>query len=107
MMDAVRSYLFVFGLFTIAGGVIGFVKAKSIPSIVAGGIFGLLLLVAGFVIGAGQPHGGLIMGLVVSLLLAGRFVPSFTKTRKMMPAGMMVILSIGGIALTSIALFKN
>lgn len=107
MIDAARIFLFVFGLFTIAGGVIGFVKAKSIPSIVAGGVAGLLLVGAGFAIGAGQPRGGLILGLIVSLLLAGRFIPAFRKSRAVMPGGVMVVLSLVGIALTAIPLFAG
>jgi uncharacterized membrane protein (UPF0136 family) len=105
MMDATRIYLFVFGLFTIAGGVIGFVKAKSIPSIVAGSVSGALLLGAGYLVGDAQPLPGLALGFVVSLLLAGRFIPSFHKTRAVMPGGFMAALSVGGAALTLLALF--
>ena len=38
MLELARIYLFVFGVLTIAGGVMGFVKAKSKPSLIAGGI---------------------------------------------------------------------
>jgi uncharacterized membrane protein (UPF0136 family) len=44
-----------------------------------------------------QQAAGLIMAVVVSLLLAGQFVPKFFRTFKMMPAGLMSVLSVVGI----------
>ena len=38
MLDAIRFYLFLFGVLTIAGGIMGFVKAKSRASLIAGTI---------------------------------------------------------------------
>ena len=46
-MDVTRLYFLIFGALTILGGVIGYVKAGSVPSIIAGAITGVLLLVAG------------------------------------------------------------
>ena len=106
MLDLTRNYYFVFGALTIAGGVMGFVKAKSKASLIAGGISGALLLVAGVVIGT-QIYVGLGLGLVVSIALAGRFVPSFLETKKVMPAGMMSVLSVIGIVLTALALARK
>ena len=45
-MDATRLYIFIFGALTIIGGIIGYVKAGSLPSIIAGAITGVLLLIA-------------------------------------------------------------
>jgi uncharacterized membrane protein (UPF0136 family) len=104
MFDVVRVYLFVFGFLTVAGGVMGYVKAKSTASLVAGGISGVLLLVAGYLMGTASGRVGLILGVVVSVALAGRFVPSYLKTKKAMPAGMMAALSIVGVALGGVAL---
>ena len=106
MLDLTRNYYFVFGALTIAGGVMGFVKAKSKASLIAGGISGALLLVAGVVIGT-QIYVGLGLGLVVSIALAGRFVPSFLETKKVMPAGLMSVLSVIGIVLTALALARK
>ena len=47
-MGAAKIYFIIFGVLTIAGGVIGYVKAGSVPSIIAGAISGILLLVAAF-----------------------------------------------------------
>lgn len=104
MLDLVRVYLVVFGLLSIAGGVMGFVKAKSNASLIAGGLAGALLVVAGYLVGTENQRAGLILGVVVSVALAGRFVPSFLKTKKPMPAGVMAGLSVVGVALTVLSL---
>jgi uncharacterized membrane protein (UPF0136 family) len=96
-------YLFVFGLVTIAGGVLGFVKAKSRASLIAGSISGALLLLSGWLVSSGS-RSGIVLGLVVSAALLGRFGMAFRKTKKLMPAGLISLLSIVGIALTIAAL---
>ena len=96
MTGAVKIYFIVFGILTIAGGIIGYVSKGSVPSIIAGFISGILLLAAGFLLP--QYHtAGLILALLVSVLLAAQFVPKFLATWKMMPAGMMSVLSVLGI----------
>jgi uncharacterized membrane protein (UPF0136 family) len=50
---------------------------------------------------------GLVVGLVVSLLLAGQFVPKFIRTGKVMPAGLMSILSVIGIVMVILAWLKK
>jgi len=94
MLEFAKLYLFLFGVLTIAGGVMGFVKAGSRASIIAGGVSGALLLVSGYLVGAGNLVAGLVLGLVLSLALAGQFGPKFFRTRKMMPAGMMAMLGV-------------
>jgi uncharacterized membrane protein (UPF0136 family) len=103
MIEPTRIYYFIFGALTIVGGVMGFVKAKSKASLIAGGVSGVLLLLAGWLI-ATKLYVGLGLGMVVSLALAGRFVPGFLESKKMMPAGMMAILSVIAIILTGAAL---
>ncbi len=104
MSQYLPLYYLLFGVLTIVGGVIGFVKAKSKPSLIAGGISGVLLLVAYYLLSSGSFKAGVILGLVISLLLAGRFVPAFLKTRALMPAGLMSVLSVVGIILSVLAL---
>jgi uncharacterized membrane protein (UPF0136 family) len=105
-MGATKIYFIVFGILTIAGGVIGYVKAGSVPSIVAGAICGILLLVAAFLLPENQVA-GLAIGLIVSLLLAGQFIPKLIRTGAMMPAGMMSILSVLGIIMAIVAWVKK
>ncbi len=95
-MEATKVYFLIFGALTIIGGVIGYVKAASLPSLIAGSITGVLLLVAGALLPEYRAI-GLATGLVISLLLAAQFIPKFFRTRKVMPAGLMSILSVIGI----------
>ena len=106
MIGAAKIYFVIFGLLTIAGGVIGFVKAGSTASIVAGSISGILLLVAAFILPT-HVVAGLVMAAVVSLLLAGQFVPKFIKTGQIMPAALMSVLSVIGVIVAIVAWMKK
>ncbi len=105
MLELARFYFFVFGVLTVAGGVMGFVKAKSRPSLIAGGISGIALCAAGYLVSTGtNARVGLFLGLVVSFALAGRFVGTFRKSKKIMPAGLMAVLGIIGVVVSAIGL---
>lgn len=104
MLQLTQYYYLVFGVLTILGGVMGFVKAGSKASLIAGGVSGALILVAAGLVMTGHVQNGLILGLVVSSLLEVRFFPAFVKTKKIMPAGMMTALSMAGTLLSILAL---
>jgi uncharacterized membrane protein (UPF0136 family) len=106
MIGPAKIYFIIFGLLTIAGGVMGYVKAGSVASIVAGAISGVLLLLAAFLLPQ-QLAAALILAAVVSILLASRFLPAFLKTGKFMPAGMMAILSVIGVIMAIVAWIKK
>jgi uncharacterized membrane protein (UPF0136 family) len=106
MMAAAKIYFLIFGALTIIGGVIGYVKAGSLPSIIAGSIAGVLLLIGGALLPEYRAI-GLATGLVISLLLAAQFIPKFIRTSKVMPAGMMSILSVIGIVVALVAWAKK
>jgi len=105
-MEASKIYFLIFGVLTIAGGIIGFVKAGSVPSIIAGSITGVLLIIAGLLL-PGHRLAGLTIGLIISLVLAAQFIPKFIRTGKVMPAGMMSVLSAIGIAMALFAWLKK
>ena len=105
-MGATKIYFLIFGALTIIGGVIGYVKAGSLPSIIAGSITGVLLLIAGALLPEHRAV-GLATAFVISLLLAAQFVPKFIRTGKAMPAGMMSILSVIGIVVALFAWIKK
>jgi uncharacterized membrane protein (UPF0136 family) len=106
MLGPAKLYFIVFGVLTIAGGIIGFVKAGSTASIIAGSISGVLLIVAAFLL-PDHLAAGLVTALIVSLLLAGRFIPALIRTGKIMPAGMMSLLSVIGIVVAVAAWLKK
>lgn len=105
-MEVTKIYFILFGVLTIAGGIVGYVKAGSVASIIAGSITGVLLLVAAFLLPEHRGV-GLATALVISLLLAGQFVPKFLQTGRMMPAGMMSILSVIGIIAAIVGFIKK
>ena len=105
-MDATQLYFLIFGALTIVGGIIGYVKAGSLPSIIAGAITGVLLLIAGALLPQHRAV-GLATAFIISLLLAVQFVPKLIRTGKMMPAGLMSILSVIGVIVAVIAWLKK
>ena len=105
-MELTKVYFILFGVLTIAGGIVGYVKAGSVASIIAGSITGVLLLVAAFLL-AEHRGAGLATALVISLLLAVQFVPKFLQTGRAMPAGMMSILSVIGVIAAIVAWIKK
>jgi uncharacterized membrane protein (UPF0136 family) len=106
MIDLAKIYYIIFGALTIVGGVIGFIKKTSYASLVAGGLAGVVLLIAAVML-KDKPQAGLILGGIVSVLLAGRFIPAFIDKFNWMPAGMMSILSVLGIVFTLIGFAKK
>ena len=105
-MEAARIYFIIFSVLTVAGGVVGYVKAGSVASIIAGSVTGVLLLVAAFLLS--EHHAiGLATAFIVSLLLAAQFVPKFIKTGRVMPAGTMSVLSVIGIIVAIVAWVKK
>jgi uncharacterized membrane protein (UPF0136 family) len=106
MIGPAKIYFIVFGLLTIVGGVIGYVKAGSTASIVAGAISGIALIVAAYLL-PGNVALGLILAGVVSVALAGKFIPDFMKNGKVMPAGLMSVLSVIGVIMAIVAWIKK
>ena len=85
-MEAAKIYFIIFGLLTIVGGIVGYVKAGSAASIIAGAITGVLLLVAAFLLPEHRVA-GLATALIVSLLLAAYFIRKYLSTGAVMPEG--------------------
>ena len=100
---SISDYYAFFGVVSIILGILGFLRAKSRASLIAGGLSGLALVGAAFVIAKHykfEPehlNRGYIMGLVLSVMLLGRFLPGFLKSKKFYPAGIMALLSLGGV----------
>jgi uncharacterized membrane protein (UPF0136 family) len=97
------GFFLVFGLLSIAGGLLGWKKAGSKASLIAGGLSGALLLIAAASVFSGEAKVGLTVGVVTALLLAGRFVPAFLKTKKWMPQGMMAVCAVVALVLAAAA----
>ncbi|MBI3941211.1 MAG: hypothetical protein HY315_10285 [Acidobacteria bacterium] len=88
----------LFGFFVLAGGCFGYAKVRSVMSLAAGISCGALLLYAAYALREGQAA-GIIIAWVVSVLLAVIFAIRWTRTRKFMPAGVLLLLSLAELAL--------
>ena len=91
-MMIMQTVVFIYGLFTFIGGIIGFLKAKSKASLIAGGSAGILLLICAY-----QMNGRFILSCyvsaLISLILGIRFLTSWFRNRRIMPDLIMIILS--------------
>ncbi len=83
--------LYVYGILLIIGGVMGYVKAKSVPSVVAGCICGFLALLFGYrYTWHFAPHAAFVLALVLIFMMGRRYL----RTRKAMPALLIVVMSV-------------
>lgn len=104
MIRATEIYYIVFGALTLLGGIVGFCKAKSWPSLVAGILFGIALVAAGvlMIYGATYPNylmPGKILGLLATAGLAGWFIPKVMMNRAAPHVIAMAVLSAIGMVL--------
>src|SRR5947209_1200384 len=84
----------IYALLLAVGGLIGFVKARSRPSLVAGTVSALAALVALGLSATGSPLGrplGLLLADVLFVFFGSRFA---RKNRKFMPGGLMTVVSL-------------
>jgi uncharacterized membrane protein (UPF0136 family) len=82
----------LFGVFSLIGGLIGYFKAGSMPSLMAGGISGIILLLSAFGISKENQVAVYAAG-IVALLLGGRFLITMLQKFKIMPDLLMVLFS--------------
>ncbi|CAK9046376.1 Transmembrane protein 14A [Durusdinium trenchii] len=73
-----------------AGGIAGFASKGSVPSLVAGGLSGLALIACGQ---TARFKAAAAISAILTLMMSIRFA----KTKKVMPAGMVAMLSSGGV----------
>ncbi|MFQ5751936.1 MAG: TMEM14 family protein, partial [bacterium] len=83
----------IYGILVIVGGILGYVKSKSVPSIISGSIFGVLIVGSSLLMFKAIALGS-YAALVLSVFLAVLFGFRFKVSRKFMPAGLMIILSL-------------
>jgi len=82
-------------LLTSCGGIVGYARTGSIPSIAAGLSVGALYAVSFFRLWAAQPYGE-ELALVASAVLGGSSIPRAIKTRgKPIPLGLSVMAAYG------------
>lgn len=97
MRNFANLVLWVYIILLVVGGLIGFLKAKSQVSLIMSVAFAALLSLCA--------AGIIFQYYVADILLAALlvvFAIRLTKTKKFMPAGMMLILTLAALALRHI-----
>jgi uncharacterized membrane protein (UPF0136 family) len=95
----------VYAIFTMFAGTYGYLKSGSAVSMIAGLVAGLVVI-AGIFIARSKPTIGYGMAALITILMIGRFLPTFLKEpdpyKALWPALAMVVTS--AIALLCLAL---
>ncbi len=107
MIDVTKFFYLFFGLLTVVGGVIGFVKANSRASLIAGSISGIALIASSIFIFNDRTNWGLLLGLLVSAALSGQFIPKVMLNRAPIHSILMAILSAASLVLTIFSLTRH
>ncbi|MFN8614752.1 MAG: TMEM14 family protein [Vampirovibrionales bacterium] len=98
------NFSLAYGLLALTGGLIGFLKAGSMASLVAGTISGCAIIVSTLAYIRGRLAGYYAL-LAISLLVGGWFIKGYLATGKLFPAGLMALVSVLNIGL--LAFFKK
>jgi uncharacterized membrane protein (UPF0136 family) len=92
-----------YGVLSLVGGIMGYVKAKSRASLIAGGVSGVLLL-GGALLAASQPALGLGLTSLISAALVARFAKSAFGKRASSVAYVMVGGGVAALVTAALAL---
>lgn len=96
----------IFGLIMLAGGIGGFVTAKSVPSLVTG-IVSAVLVFTGSFLSLNKPSTGFGLIAVTCVGLAGVFLKRYIDTQKPMPAMGLMGLSLLMLGLLAVGHFTS
>ncbi|KAK7729474.1 hypothetical protein SLS57_001959 [Botryosphaeria dothidea] len=89
-----ETIAFILGALTAGGGITGYVRTGSIPSVAAGVTVGTLYGIGGYRISQKQAY-GVELALLASVILAGSSIPRAIKTRKPLPIGLSLLATYG------------
>ena len=98
-MPAGEITILIYALILFAGGWVGFQKAGSKPSLLAGLLGAILLLIGFFVARYSIRAAGYWIGASVAFLMCVAFGIRLSKTGKLMPSGMLLAISIVALGL--------
>jgi uncharacterized membrane protein (UPF0136 family) len=93
----------VYAVLLAVGGAIGYTKAGSKPSLIAG-LGSAVATILALVLSFQNAKWGMALGCLVALLLAYFFGHRFATKRKFMPAGLLAVVSVIVLAVTILAL---
>ncbi|KAF4587746.1 UPF0136 domain protein [Ophiocordyceps camponoti-floridani] len=79
---------------TAGGGLMGFVRTRSKPSLIAGSAVGILYGIGGYRMQNKQPY-GIELGLLASIILGGSSIPRAIRIRKPVPIVLSILSTFG------------
>ncbi|WP_430686866.1 TMEM14 family protein [Leptolyngbya sp. AN02str] len=86
-----------YGILNLVGGFIGYQQAQSQKSLIADSFSGIFLILCGAVWAQGQLWAKAV-AIVAAAILIQVFIWRYVKTRKFMPAGLMIAVGVAAIA---------
>ncbi len=105
-MKITATIVGVYALVILAGGVIGYLKAGSNPSLISGLVFSTILLICAYAISKGKLAAQYV-ALAVTFFLDGFFTHRFAKTLNFIPSGLMSLLSLAVLIVIALKIRKT
>jgi uncharacterized membrane protein (UPF0136 family) len=92
-MKTTATILLVYATILFVGGLIGYIQAGSLPSLISGTLFSLLLDACAIAILRGKLFAQ-YLALGITFFLDGFFTYRFAKTLNFLPSGLMSLVSL-------------
>ncbi|MFZ0389752.1 MAG: TMEM14 family protein [Calditrichia bacterium] len=105
-MNAAFWVVLFYGIFSIAGGLIGYFKANSMVSLLAGGIAGVILLISAYGLSKASTWAA-YTALIVAIVLGARFLITLLSAFKIMPNLVMVLFSLATVVTVLLMLLNK
>ncbi|TWU71149.1 hypothetical protein ED733_001504 [Metarhizium rileyi] len=94
-MTQLETASYALAALTAGGGIMGYVRTRSMPSIIAGSAVGVLYGIGGYRIQNREPY-GVELSLLASVVLGGSAIPRAIRLRKPVPV-LLSVLSVFGL----------
>ena len=105
-MKITATIVGVYALIILIGGLIGYMKAASMASLVCGLAFSIILFLCAYAISRGKLAAQYV-ALGVTFVLDGFFTHRFAKTLHFIPSGLMSLLSLAVIIVIALKIRKT
>jgi uncharacterized membrane protein (UPF0136 family) len=99
--DFATKVLWAYIILLLVGGLIGFFKAKSKVSLITSAVFAVILILTAVPGILDSSLRGKLANIIMAMLLVV-FAVRLAKTKKFMPSGLMLVVTIAALALRNI-----
>jgi len=100
MHNFTNTVLWTYIVLLLVGGLIGFLKAKSRVSLITSAVFAVVLVLTQT--GIFEPRAARQLANILMAVLLVVFALRLAKTRKFMPSGLMLVVTIAALALRNL-----